>query len=268
MKTQTRHSLMLMLCAFIRICGFRGPSAGSGMGPVPSSQGAAGWLSSFDPYREQLSTPCTAKTEASPTAGRNRSERPCWRRALSAAPSCSRPLRLQPDRHHHQRPRPRPRSDGHVRCAGAGVRPLSWAGRAANSALGQHGHRRGGPVYALMKNSFDGIETSDWILLKLLKCCSASDHVHRPLFAACGRCAAGEPHPVHRGGCVEALRSVFDLRDAPRWQMQRKPSARGPACGVHIQRHELRFRSWARRAEPRHRQPCHVFGSVFSALGG
>lgn len=46
MKTQTRHSLMLMLCAFIWGTAFVAQSAGSGMGAIPSSQGAAGWLSS------------------------------------------------------------------------------------------------------------------------------------------------------------------------------------------------------------------------------
>lgn len=45
MKTQTKHSFMLMLCAFIWGTAFVAQSAGSGMGPIPS-QGAAGWLSS------------------------------------------------------------------------------------------------------------------------------------------------------------------------------------------------------------------------------
>lgn len=45
MKTQTKHSLMLMLCAFIWGTAFVAQSAGSGMGPIPSSQGAAGWPS-------------------------------------------------------------------------------------------------------------------------------------------------------------------------------------------------------------------------------
>ena len=53
------------------------------------------------------------------------------------------------DRHHHQPVHGQGRvPDGHVRCAGAGVRPLSGP-EGQRSALGQHGHRRGGPVYAL-----------------------------------------------------------------------------------------------------------------------
>ncbi len=69
------------------------------------------------------------------------------------------------DRHHHQPVHGQGRvPDGHVRCAGAGVRPLSGP-EGQRSALGQHGHRRGGPVYALHEERLRGIETSDWILL-------------------------------------------------------------------------------------------------------
>ena len=46
MKTQTKHSLMLMLCAFIWGTAFVAQSEAPAWGPIPSSQGAAGWLSS------------------------------------------------------------------------------------------------------------------------------------------------------------------------------------------------------------------------------
>ena len=43
MKTQTRHSLMLMLCAFIWVTAFVAQSAGSGMGAYSFLEGRS-WM--------------------------------------------------------------------------------------------------------------------------------------------------------------------------------------------------------------------------------
>ena len=102
MKTQTRHSLMLMLCAFIWGTAFVAQSAGSGMGAYSFLAGRS-WLAvlvliptvfAFDAVRKKQGQPYGWPKE----------------KASSAAPSCSRPLRLSRSASPSTRPRPRLRS--------------------------------------------------------------------------------------------------------------------------------------------------------------
>ena len=82
MKAQTRHSLMLMLCAFIWGTAFVAQSAGSGMGAYSFLAGRS-WLAvlvliptvfAFDAVRKKQGQPYGWPKEKS-------GERPCWRRA-------------------------------------------------------------------------------------------------------------------------------------------------------------------------------------------
>ena len=92
MNTQTRHSLMLMLCALIWGTAFVAQSAGSGMGAYSFLAGRS-WLAvlvllptvyAFDALRRRRGDPTGRPL---PTAKR-------WeQRALSAAPFCLRPAR-------------------------------------------------------------------------------------------------------------------------------------------------------------------------------
>ena len=67
MNTQTKHSLMLMLCAFIWGTAFVAQSAGSGMGAYSFLAGRS-WLAVIVLLRCGRSTPCTA-SRAFPSAG-------------------------------------------------------------------------------------------------------------------------------------------------------------------------------------------------------
>ena len=100
MKTQTKHSLMLMLCAFIWGTAFVAQSAGSGMGAYSFLAGRS-WLAVL------VLIPTVFAFDA---VRKSQSERLCWQRASSAAPSCSRPQRLSRSASPSTRPRPRPRS--------------------------------------------------------------------------------------------------------------------------------------------------------------
>ena len=90
MNTQTRHSLMLMLCALIWGTAFVAQSAGSGMGAYSFLAGRS-WLAVL----VLLPLMPFAAAGANPPAGR----RPLptakrWeQRALSVAPFCLRPAR-------------------------------------------------------------------------------------------------------------------------------------------------------------------------------
>ena len=106
MKTQTRHSLMLMLCAFIWGTAFVAQSAGSGMGAYSFLAGRS-WLAVLVLIPTVFAFDAVRKKQGQPYG---RSERLCWGRASSAAPSCSRPLRLSRSASPSTRPRPRPRS--------------------------------------------------------------------------------------------------------------------------------------------------------------
>lgn len=165
MNTQTKHSLMLMLCAFIWGTAFVAQSAGSGMGAYSFWPGAAGWRCWCCCPPSAPSMPSTAGT-AQPMAG----PKPC---------------------------RPQTSADG-----GALLRHFAFAASAAQQIgitlnpstakagfltamyvvlvpvfglfLGRRGSARlwlsmviavGGLYLLCMKNGFGGIEASDWILL-------------------------------------------------------------------------------------------------------
>ena len=111
MKAQTKHSLMLMLCAFIWGTAFVAQSAGSGMGAYSFLAGRS-WLAvlvliptvfAFDAVRKKQGQPYGWPKEKS-------ERKTLLVVASSAAPSCSRPQRLSRSASPSTRPRPRPRS--------------------------------------------------------------------------------------------------------------------------------------------------------------
>ena len=86
MNTQTRHSLMLMLCALIWGTAFVAQSAGSGMGAYSFLAGRS-WLAVLVLLPTVYAFDALRRRRGEPTAKR-------WeQRALSAAPFCSRPAR-------------------------------------------------------------------------------------------------------------------------------------------------------------------------------
>ena len=150
MNTQTKHSLMLMLCAFIWGTAFVAQSAGSGMGGLfffgrAQLAGGAGAAA----HRPCLRCP-------PPQARRSLwlAQSPCRPQASADGGALLRHpavcgLRCPADRHHAQPfhgqgwfP------DRHVCGAGAGIRAVSGAAGQC-PALAEHGHRRGRALPAL-----------------------------------------------------------------------------------------------------------------------
>ena len=111
MKTQTKHSLMLMLCAFIWGTAFVAQSAGSGMGAYSFLAGRS-WLAVLVLIPTVFAFDAVRKNRASPTAGRRKAgakDSAGGGPRLRHLPVCG--LCGSADRHHHQpRPPPRPRS--------------------------------------------------------------------------------------------------------------------------------------------------------------
>ena len=137
MKTQTKHSLMLMLCAFIWGTAFVAQSAGSGMGAYSFLAGRS-WLAvlvliptvfAFDAVRKKQGQPYGWPKEKSERKTLLVAGLVCGTFLFAASAAQQIGITIN-------------RRDG------AGVRPLSGP-EGQRSALGQHGHRRGGPVYAL-----------------------------------------------------------------------------------------------------------------------
>lgn len=88
MNTQTKNSLLLLLCSLIWGTAFVAQSAGSGMGAYSFLAGRS-WLAVlvliptvmvFDAIRRKSGTDAKPKTAAE--------KKSCWRQALCAAPFC------------------------------------------------------------------------------------------------------------------------------------------------------------------------------------
>ena len=266
MKAQTRHSLMLMLCAFIWGTAFVAQSAGSGMGAYSFLAGRS-WLAvlvliptvfAFDAVRKKQGQPYGWPKEKSERKTLLAAGLVCGTFLFAASAAQQIGITINPST----------AKAAFLTAMYVVLVPVFglFLGRKGSAQLWVSMVIAVAGLYMLcMKNGFGGIETSDWILLSCAVLFSfqimSIDHFS-PLVDGV-RLSLIQFIVV----AVESSAAALDLRDAHAGRVRRKLSA----CGL-LRRHVQRRGLYAsdpgpERAEPRHRQPYHVFGKRIQCAG-